>query len=88
MNPPIPTTAASARAVSTTRIQRRFIRSGPCQKAVRNAKGGRRARPSPTGYEAALISVTWMVLEALSKVPVTSTFCPANEAGFFWSSSW
>jgi hypothetical protein len=39
-------------------------------------------------YDAALISVTWIVLVALSNVPVTSTFCPANGWGFFWSSSW
>jgi hypothetical protein len=39
--------------------------------------------PSPTGYEAALIAVTWIVFVALSKVPVTSTCCPANVAGFF-----
>ena len=54
----------------------------------REREAGQSARPSRRAYEAALIPVTWMVLEALSKVPVTSTFCPANEAGFFWSSSW
>ena len=60
----------------------------PAREAVRKAREGRlRARPSPTAYDAALISVTWIVLVALFKLPVTSTFCPANGAGFFWSSS-
>jgi hypothetical protein len=65
------------------------VRPQPESGPKREREGGRRARPFlRRAYEAALIPVTWMVLEALSKVPVTSTFCPANEAGFFWSSSW
>src|ERR1700730_11405201 len=61
----------------------------PAREAIRKAREGRlSARPSPTGYDAALIAATWIVLVALSKVPVTSTFRPANGSGFFWSSSW
>src|SRR5262245_15905363 len=50
-------------------------------------EGSRSPPPSATGYDAALMSVTWIVLVALFKVPVTSTFCPAKDAGFFWSLS-
>ena len=62
----------------------------PLPEPVGNAKerADKALGPLRRAYEAALISVTWMVLDALSKVPFTSTFCPANEAGFFWSSSW
>jgi len=60
----------------------------PAREAFRKAREGRlSARPSPTGYDAALIAVRWIVLVALFKVPVTSTFCPPNGAGFFWSLS-
>jgi hypothetical protein len=46
-------------------------------------KKDKNAPPSATGYDAALMSVTWIVLVALFKVPVTSTFCPAKDTGFF-----
>jgi len=57
------------------------------EKISRKREGGPSTRPSPTGYVPALIAATWIVLVALSKVPVTFTFCPANCSGLFWSSS-
>jgi hypothetical protein len=55
----------------------------PAMEALRKASESGLNAPSPTGYEAALIAVTWIVFVPLSKVPVTSTCCPANVAGFF-----
>ena len=55
----------------------------PIREAIRKAREDVLSAPSPEGYDAALIAVTWIVLVALSKVPVTSTCCPANVAGFF-----
>ena len=55
----------------------------PIREAIRKAREDALSAPSLAGYDAALIAVTWMVLVALSKVPVTSTCCPANVAGFF-----
>ena len=55
----------------------------PDMEALRKASERGLNAPSPTGYEAALIAVTWIVFVPLSKVPVTSTCCPANVAGFF-----
>src|SRR5216683_8217565 len=43
---------------------------------------GSTANPLQKCYDAALMSVTWTVLVALSRVPVTVTFWPANSAGF------
>ena len=54
----------------------------------KQARAGYPLSPLRQTYYPALISVTWIVLVALSKVPVTCTFCPANGWGFFWSSSW
>jgi hypothetical protein len=45
----------------------------PIREAFRKASERRLSAPSPTGYDAALIAVTWIVFVALSKVPVTST---------------
>src|SRR6516164_7914818 len=59
------------------RIQR-FIQLALPEKLSGARKGRQSAPPSATGYDAALMSVTWIVLVALFKVPVTSTFCPAN----------
>jgi hypothetical protein len=55
----------------------------PIREAIRKAREDALSAPSPAGYDAALIAVTWIVLVALSKVPVTSTCCPAKVAGFF-----
>ena len=55
----------------------------PTREALRKASERELSVPSPTGYDAALIEVTWIVFVALSKVPVTSTCCPAKVAGFF-----
>src|SRR5690348_11277528 len=61
----------------------------PARESYPTSKRGQAKRLAPpTGYDAALIAVRWIVLVALFKVPVTSTFCPANGAGFFWSLSW
>jgi hypothetical protein len=55
----------------------------PIREALQKASERGLSAPAPTGYDAALIAVTWIVLVALSKVPVTSTCCPANATGFF-----
>ena len=63
--------------------------SGPPEEcAIRpNLKEGRTAESLRKIYAPAFMSATWIVLVVLSRVPVTTTFFPANCAGFFWSSS-
>jgi len=57
---------------------------GPGKETIKKRRESLAKRSAlSAGHDAALIAATLIVLVALSKVPVTSTFCPANGAGFF-----